>query len=185
VLPAESAAWRASDATVIVSLSAVLGDKSAPPQQLHADAGLNGDHVLPGVSWTADSTRLLIPIADNSGQPVAFRTYDLTTQSLSAVGKLPAVSSRARRILAWGPDANSVVVADTQADGTAQQLRFSGLNGTAVRSETLPAGIRPALSNDRWLFSPDGRYLNLVNGSALDSRDGEVFRIVRVRVPSG
>ena len=102
------------------------------------------------VSWSADSSRLLIPI-QGIGHQQGFRIYDVRTKSLGKLVHLPARELNIDSVdLAWTDNDRSI--AWFTGDSAHPKLDFFDLDGTLQRSVSVPKDAGP-------IISPNGRYL--------------------------
>lgn len=104
------------------------------------------------VSWSADSSRLLIPI-QGIGHQQGFRIYDARTKTLGKLVHLPAKPTDTDLVdLAWTD--NDTRIAQFRANS---KVDIFDLDGTLQRSVSVPKESEP-------IISPNGRYLSLGKG---------------------
>jgi hypothetical protein len=117
-----------------------------------SDTGLNqlnpGRTTDQSVSWSADSSRLLIPI-QGIGHQQGFRIYDARTKTLGKLVHLPAEPTNIDTVqLVWTDNDTRIA----QFTGNSK-VDFFDLDGKLQRSVSVPKEGEP-------IISPNGRYLS-------------------------
>lgn len=128
-----------------------------------------------GAAWSADASRLLIPIqgVNKHFSLSGFRIYDTGTKRL---GKLVRLSSDDVDSVIWAAHDTTIVGFAGTSESVHQKVEFFDLDGRLQRTVTLPAHL-DALH----LISPDGRYLS----TGMGLFDLRTRRTVALQLPGG
>jgi len=158
--------YAAYDGTRIGTAADAVAGKDRAFRQLNI--GTPGNE---GASWSADSTRLLIPVDGQDGNLAGFRIYDVDTNTLGPLAHLPKAAPGGSRSVVWGAGDKSVVTLDEDSASKDRQVRFFDLTGVPGKTIELPAAARNTAGTEQ--ISPDGTYLVQENGALLNLKTGQ------------